>query len=81
MEQQQNIMAEYCEKLIGTKLTVLTEGWDRLAECWFGRSAADAPEVDGRVFFTAEGKTPVIGEFAEVEVTDYMGIDPIGVMV
>lgn len=82
MEQQQTIMAERCEKLIGTTINVLVEGWDRLAECWFGRSYADAPEVDGRVFFTAAGdKTPVIGAFVEVAVEDYMEIDPIGTMV
>ena len=81
MENQQNVMAEYCEGLIGTKLEVLVEGWDRIAECWYGRSYADAPEVDGCVFFTAEGKKPVIGEFVTVKIEDCMGIDPVGVMI
>ncbi len=81
MENQQNVMAEYCEGLIGTKLEVLVEGWDRIAECWYGRSYADAPEVDGCVFFTAESKKPVIGEFVTVKIEDCMGIDPVGVMI
>lgn len=81
MENQQNVMAEYCEGLIGTKLEVLVEGWDRIAECWYGRTYADAPEVDGCVFFTAEGKKPVIGEFVTVKIEDCMGIDPVGVMI
>ncbi len=81
MENQQNVMAEYCEGLIGTKLEVLVEGWDRIAECWYGRSYADAPEVDGCVFFTAEDKKPVIGEFVTVKIEDCMGIDPVGVMI
>lgn len=80
MEHQQSIMAEYSESLIGTEVEVLVEGWDRIAECWFGRTYADAPEVDGCVFFTAEGKKPVIGDFVTVKVEDCMGIDPVGVM-
>lgn len=80
MEHQQSIMAEYSESLIGTEVEVLVEGWDRIAGCWFGRTYADAPEVDGCVFFTAEGKKPVIGDFVTVKVEDCMGIDPVGVM-
>ncbi len=80
MEQQQNIMAEYCESLIGTEVTVLVEGYDRLAECWFGRSYADSPEVDGCVFFTTDGKKPEVGSFVNVKITDYTGCDPIGEM-
>ena len=42
MEHQQGVMADYCESLIGTEVEVLVEGWDRIAECWFGRTYADA---------------------------------------
>ena len=78
MEHQQGVMAEYCENLIGQTIEVLVEGFDKLAECYFGRSYADAPEVDGCVFFTCEGRKPVAGEFVNVTITDYMGCDPIG---
>lgn len=81
MEHQQGVMADYCESLIGTEVEVLVEGWDRIAECWFGRTYADAPDVDGCVFFTSDGKKPVIGDFVSVKVEDCMGIDPVGVMV
>ena len=81
MEHQQGVMADYCESLIGTEVEVLVEGWDRIAECWFGRTYADAPEVDGCVFFTSDGKKPIIGDFVTVKVEDCMGIDPVGVMV
>ena len=81
MEHQQGVMADYCESLIGTEVEVLVEGWDRSAECWFGRTYADAPDVDGCVFFTSDGKKPVIGDFVTVKVEDCMGIDPVGVMV
>ena len=77
MEHQQSVMADYCESLIDTEVEVLVEGYDRIAECWYGRSYADAPEVDGCVFFTAEEK-PAVGDFIKVKITDYMGVDPFG---
>ncbi len=80
MEHQQMVMADYCDSLIGTDIEVLTEGYDRLSECWFGRAYSDAPEVDGCVFFTCEGKKPHAGDFVTVTVTDSMGCDPVGVM-
>ncbi len=78
MEHQQSVMAQYCESLIGSELEVLVEGYDKLAECYFGRSYADAPEVDGCVFFTCKGEKPKAGDFVKVKITDYTGCDPIG---
>lgn len=78
MEHQQEIMAQYCEKLIGKQLEVLVEGFDKIAECYYGRSYADSPEVDGCVFFTCNGKKPQAGSFVNVKITDYTGCDPIG---
>ncbi len=78
MEHQQSVMAQFCESLIGQEIEVLVEGYDKLAECFFGRSYADAPEVDGCVFFTCKGKKPKAGDFVTVTVTDFMGCDPIG---
>ncbi len=78
MEHQQSVMAQFCESLIGKEIEVLVEGYDKLAECFFGRSYADAPEVDGCVFFTCKGKKPKAGDFVTVTITDFMGCDPIG---
>lgn len=80
MEHQQKVMAEYCENLIGSTVEVLVEGFDKIAECYYGRSYADSPEVDGCVFFTATDKKPSVGSFVKVKVCDYMGCDPIGEM-
>ena len=77
MEHQQQVMAAYCESLLDTDIEVLVEGYDRLAECWYGRTYADAPEVDGCVFFTSP-KKPQIGSFVTVHITDYLGCDPYG---
>ena len=81
MEHQQTVMANYCESLIGTDMEVLVEGFDRIAACWYGRSYADAPEVDGCVFFTCGERKPAAGDFVTVHITDYMGCDPIGEMI
>lgn len=80
-EHQQNVMEQYCKSLIGKEIEVLVEGYDRLAECCFGRSYADSPEVDGCVFFTCSGKKPQPGEFVKVKISYYTGCDPIGTAV
>lgn len=80
MEQQQAIMFGYCQSLIGKELEVLVEGFDRYAECYYGRSKADSPDVDGKVFFIATDRKPKEGEFVKVRIEDCLGCDPIGTM-
>lgn len=80
MEQQQYIMEAYNNTRLDTEIEVLVEGFDRYAECYFGRSTADAPEVDPNVFFTAERKV-MAGEFVKVKVTDILDCDLIGDLV
>ncbi|WP_322175538.1 30S ribosomal protein S12 methylthiotransferase RimO [Acutalibacter caecimuris] len=67
---QMDIWERKAQGYVGRRLRVLTEGFDRYAECWFGRTYMDAPDVDGRIFFTPgeTGKRPVLGQFVEVEV-------------
>ena len=64
--------------MIGKEVEVLVEGFDKYAECFFGRTAGDCPEVDGNVFFTAAEKKPSEGDFVKVKITDCLGIDPVG---
>ena len=78
MEHQQGVMADFCESLIDSEIDVLVEGFDKFAECYYGRSYADAPEVDGCVFFTCNGEKPKAGDFVKVKITDFMGCDPVG---
>ncbi len=80
MEQQQYIMEEYNQTRLDTTIEVLVEGFDRYAECYFGRSSADAPEVDPNVFFAAERKVAP-GEFVQVKITDILDCDLIGDLV
>ncbi|MBQ1659888.1 MAG: 30S ribosomal protein S12 methylthiotransferase RimO [Clostridia bacterium] len=78
MEQQQIIMAENAAKYVGKTIKVICEGFDRYAECFFGRSKADAPEVDGKVFFIAEGSKPKIGDIVNVDISDTLDCDLMG---
>lgn len=59
---------------------VLCEGFDRIAECYYGRSYAEAPDIDGKIFFTS--KVPVqAGQFVTVHLTEQMDFDLIGEVV
>lgn len=78
MEQQMRIMEEQCRGEIGQTVTVLTEGYDRGAGCWFGRSAQDAPEIDGKVFFHAPDRQLCPGQFVRVKITGFVECDLIG---
>lgn len=80
-ETQMLIMQEKGEAMIGKEVTVLTEGFDRWAECYFGRTESDAPEIDGKVFFTAPEKKPAYGQFVRVRIEDCMDCDLIGEMI
>lgn len=80
MDEQSRIAQELNEKKVGKTLEVLCEGYDRAAECNFGRSAADAPDIDGKVFFTAKSR-PKPGTFVNVKITDVCDYDLTGEMV
>ena len=44
--------------------------------CWSGRSYAESPDVDGRIFFT--GKGVEAGEFVTVKITGEVDGEPVG---
>lgn len=78
MEQQQIIMAQNNEKMIGKTIEVVTEGFDRYGECYFGRSAADAPDIDGKIFFRSPERKLTSGSFVKVKITETLDYDLIG---
>ena len=77
METQMGIMQDWSEAQVGKSFDVLTEGFDEETQCWFGRSYADAPEIDGRVYFTA-ADAPAPGQFVRVRITACMDCDLMG---
>ncbi len=77
MEQQAEIVAEYNQNQIGKIKTAVVEGFDKWAECWFGRTEADAPDIDGKVFFTSENPLQ-IGDYVQIEIIDTLDYDLLG---
>lgn len=77
MADQMTIAAEKNEEKIGKTVTVLIEGYDSYIRCYFGRSEADAPEIDGKVFFLSDSPLK-IGDFVRVQINDCMEYDLLG---
>ncbi len=68
---QSRIMDEWNEAMQGEVLEILCDGWDSQAMCYAGRSYAESPEVDGKIYFTAEKEIPA-GTFVPVRITGVM---------
>ncbi|MDD2954841.1 MAG: 30S ribosomal protein S12 methylthiotransferase RimO [Oscillospiraceae bacterium] len=81
MDEQMRILEENNEKMLGKELTAVVEGFDRLAESYFGRTAADAPDIDGKVFFTSPRRKLSIGEYVTMRVEEVLDYDLIGSVV
>lgn len=81
MEEQMNMMQELGEERIGSVMEILTEGYDHDSGCYYGRSYADSPDIDGKVTFTVVGKPPKNGDFVYVRITDCVNCDLIGEMI
>ncbi len=62
---------------IGKVMTVLCEDYDPVAQIHFGRSAEDAPEIDGKVYFRSE-KRIAPGSFVQVKIRDVLDYDLMG---
>lgn len=77
MELQMGIAAGLAHKKIGSSLETLVEGFDEESGRYVGRTAADAPDIDGRVYFDSEREcTP--GEFVTVTIEDAEDYDLLG---
>ncbi len=77
MQTQFTVNEEKIAENIGKTLTVLVDGYDEVAEVYYARSFADAPDVDGRVYFKAD-KGIESGSFIDVEITEALDYDLIG---
>ena len=68
---QSDIIDAYNESILGAEREVLCEGFDGQAQMYFGRSYAESPDIDGRIYFTAEGDVEP-GTFVTVRLTGSM---------
>ena len=75
MNKQYSITEELNKQRIGRIYKVIIDSFD--GEKYVGRSYMDSPEIDSGIIFTCDNKLN-IGDFVNVEITDYNGYDLIG---
>ncbi len=64
---QSQIMDDYCASMLGKTLEVLVDGYDREQEQYYGRTYADSPEIDGKVWIAGD-EDMSLGTFVWVRV-------------
>ena len=64
---QSRIMDDYNAAMMGKVLDVLVDGYDDEAEQFFGRSYADSPDIDGRVWIASDEPLRE-GQFVKVQI-------------
>ena len=62
---QSRIMDDYNASMMGKTLDVLVDGFDEDLEQFYGRTFADSPEIDGRVWIATQ-EAIVEGSFVKV---------------
>ena len=77
MKLQMRINDKQNRKKLGKKIKVICEGFDPVAESHFGRSYADAPEIDGKIYFSSDKRIPE-GQFVDVLITEILDYDLVG---
>ena len=77
MREQLEINEARNRSMIGKTLSVLCEDYDPVSEIHFGRGEADAPEIDGKVYFKSDVRIAP-GSFVNVKIRDVLDYDLIG---
>ena len=77
---QSRIMDDYNAAMIGKTVQVLVDGFDEEFQQFFGRTFADSPEIDGRVWIASEEALPE-GEFVHVYIDGLIDGDLSGYLV
>ena len=77
MQEQMIISDNRNQSMVGKTITVLCEDFDPVSETHFGRSEADAPEIDGKVYFKSD-KRIAPGSFVKVKVREVLDYDLVG---
>ena len=77
MQTQLTVNEDTISKLVGKTVTVLCDGFDTIADIYYGRTYADAPDVDGKVYFKAKRRVRH-GDFVEVKILEALDYDLVG---
>ena len=76
-EVQSRVMDAFSESRLGDVTEVLCDGFDEQSMLFVGRSYAESPDIDGRIYFSAEREVRA-GEFVPVRLTGTMDGEPVG---
>lgn len=77
---QASIMDDYSKSLIGTQMEILVDGYDEEFGQYYGRTFADSPEIDGRVWIASD--EPILeGNFITVQIDGLIDGDLAGYVV
>ena len=77
---QSDIIDAYNDSILGEEREVLCEGYDSQAQMFYGRSYAESPDIDGRIWFTADSEIAP-GSFVNVRLTGTMDGETTGELV
>ena len=77
---QSDIIDAYNESILGEEREVLCEGYDPQAQMFYGRSYAESPDIDGRIWFTADSEIAP-GSFVNVRLTGTLDGETTGELV
>ena len=77
MRDQLVINEENNRKMIGKTILVLCEDYDPVSETHFGRGEADAPEIDGKIYFRSARRIAP-GTFLKVNIDEVVDYDLFG---
>ena len=77
---QSAIMDDWCNSMIGKTMEILVDGYDEEFEQFYGRSYADSPDIDGRVWIATD--EPIReGDFVTVKIEGCVDGDLSGCLV
>ena len=68
MEQQMQIAAELNAERVGTETEAVIEDYDSEAGFWLARTAADAPDIDGRLYLAGVPEQYAVGQYVRVRI-------------
>ena len=77
---QSGIMDDYNASMVGKTLEVLVDGYDEEYEQFFGRTFADSPEIDGRVWIASQEPLHE-GDFVMVQIDGTQDGDLMGILI
>lgn len=77
MREQKKIHDSINKNSVGKIIKVINEGYDQVAESYYGRSFADAPEIDGKIYYSSPRRLRE-GEFVDVLINDVIDYDLTG---